>query len=150
MIQQLTACHPLKIWVSKNVNRRPDESPEDAHRNVVYDVESVGAITVAKRADSDVLVVDRQSKFFAVVEREKEENQRDWQKLAQRDWVDFCLASKVLQLTTPRDDEAISVKSEPSDEGDQLAASNDDEEVDSMMAEEDMPVGRGPGRPTGK
>lgn len=148
MVQQLTDRYPLKVWVSKNVERQAEENPEQAYQRVMDDVEAMGAIVVTKRANADVLVVDRLSKFYAIVQKEKEDNHRDWQKLAQRDWVEFCRSNKVLQLATPRDDDTDSVKSEVSDQEDQLAASEGD--ADSMIAEDDLPVGRGPGRPTSR
>jgi len=148
MVSQLTDRYPLKVWVSKNVQRDVDEGPEDAYANVVTQIESVGAIAVLKRAHADVLIVDMASNFFATVKKEKEENQRDWQKLAQRDWVDFCINSGTLELSTRRDEEGTTVGSESGGTV-EVEVNHNGIEVDSMM-DEDSPVRTGPGRPTGK
>jgi hypothetical protein len=148
MVQQLTTQYPLKVWVSKNVQRDVGEEPKDAYANVVSALESVGALVVERRAYADVLIVDRASNFYATVKREKEENQRDWQKLAQREWVDFCITNGTLELATQRDEEKPPTEPETADDGRTEVDQNGDE-VDSMM-DDDSPVRAGPGRPTGK
>jgi len=148
MVQPLPERFPLKVWVSKNVQRDVNEEADDAYKKVVRQLESVGALSVVKRAHADVLVVDMASNFFQTVKKEKEDNRRDWQKLAQRDWVDFCIANGTLQLTTPKDEEGTPAGSETGEAG-EVEVDQNGEEVDSMM-DEDSPVRTGPGRPTGK
>lgn len=148
MVQSLTDRYPLKVWVSKNVQRDVGEEAKDAYDNVVAQLESVGALAVAKRAHADVLIVDMASNFYNTVKKEKEDNQRDWQKLAQRDWVEFCITNRTLQLATQRDEERSTAGSENGGTRDMEVDQNGDD-VDSMV-EEDSPVRRGPGRPTGK
>jgi hypothetical protein len=144
------------------------ETPEEAHRNVIRDLESVGAVIVTKRAHADVLIVDMTSNFFNVVKKEKEDNERHWQKLAQRDWVVFCMANKRLQLTTKREDEeaeiiedgsVVQTEAEVQTEAGPgpaaglevgVEADRNGSDVDSMVAEDDVPSKPGPGRPTGK
>lgn len=135
MISNLTERYPVKVWVSKNVSRNADETPEDAQANTIRDLEGAGAIIVEKRAVADVLIVDVQSKFYAVVKKEKEERGRTWQKLAQRDWVDFCMQKRTVTLRTAGEDE------------DELSSGED-----SFVEEPAAPArtGTGPGRPTGK
>lgn len=145
MVQDHTDHHPLKLWVSRNVERKAGETPQEAYQSVVDDLESAGAIIVSKRAHADVLIVDPASNFYSTVLKEKEDNQRDWQKLAERDWVDYCLTNKQLQLMTVRDEEE-----EGSTEAGGAAASAVDQDFDELdsMAEEDSPIRTGPGRPT--
>jgi hypothetical protein len=112
------------------------------------------------------------SNFFNVVKKEKEDNERHWQKLAQRDWVVFCMANKRLQLTTKREDEAAEIIEDGAHSGSvvqteaeiqteagpgpaagpevEVEANQNGSDVDSMMAEDDVPSKPGPGRPTGK
>jgi hypothetical protein len=148
MVQPLTDRYPLKVWVSKNVQRDVNEEAQVAYDKVVRQLESVGALAVAKRAHADVLVVDMASNFFQTVKKEKEENRRDWQKLAQRDWVDFCLSNGTLQLATQKEEDGTPAGSEAGEAG-ELEVDQNGEEVDSMM-DDDSPVRAGPGRPTGK
>jgi len=117
----------------------------EAFQSVINDLESAGAIIVPKRAHADVLIVDPASNFYSTVLKEKEDNQRDWQKLAERDWVDYCVTNKQLQLMTVRDEEE-----EGSTEAGGAAESAVDQDFDELdsMAEEDSPIRAGPGRPT--
>lgn len=136
MVSNLTERYPVKVWVSKNVARNADESPEEAQGNTIRDLENAGAIIVDKRAYADVLIVDIQSKFYATVKKEKEARGRTWQKLAQRDWVEYCLQERTVTLRTTGEDE------------DELKSSDED----SFVEEPSAPIrsGTGPGRPTGK
>lgn len=131
---------PLKVWVSKNIERHDSETPDEALLNVTLQLEKAGAITVSKRAHADVLIVDTSSKFYQTVKAEKEKHGRTWQKLAQRDWVDFCIANKTLQWRTEQEGEA---------EG----GTGEDPGQDSFGEEDPVrsaAEGKGPGRPTGK
>jgi hypothetical protein len=148
MVQPLTTQYPLKVWVSKNVERDTGEEAEDAFANVVAQLEEVGALAVVKRAHADVLIVDMSSEFYKTVKKEKEDNQRTWQKLAQRDWVDYCTSSGTLQLATQREEERSTTGSELGNNG-EAEVDHHVDEVDSMI-EDDSPVKKGPGRPTGK
>lgn len=148
MVQPLSEHFPLKVWVSKNVQRDVNEEADVAYKKVVRQLESVGALSVIKRAHADVLVVDMASNFFQTVKKEKEENRRDWQKLAQRDWVDFCIANGTLQLTTHKEEEGTQAGSETGGL-EEVAVDQNGDEVDSIM-DEGSPVRAGPGRPTGK
>lgn len=138
MVSPLIPRYPVKVWVSKNIARNANESPEDAQQNAIMDLEAGGAVIVNKRSHGDVLIVDPQSKFYATVKKEKEASGRTWQKLAQREWVEYCIQERTVQLRTSRDDE-------DTDPG--LSAGED-----SFVEEEPMPTraGTGPGRPTGK
>lgn len=128
--------YPVKVWVSKNVTRNADETSEEAQNNTIRDLETAGAIVVDKRAHADVLIVDIQSKFYATVKKEKEARGRTWQKLAQRDWVEYCMRERSVTLQTPGEEE----------EEDKSGGE------DSFVEEPPAPVrsGAGPGRPTGK
>jgi hypothetical protein len=132
---------PLLIWVSKNVERHGQESQEEATQNVIKQVELAGAISVNKRAHADVLIVDKQSHFFKTVREEKERHNRTWQKLAERDWVDWCRKNGKLMWE----------KKEIEDEEETTAAAAEGVSAqDSFVEEEPRPAGRGPGRPAGK
>jgi hypothetical protein len=147
MVHDRTDHPPLKIWVSKNIQRQAGESPLEAYQSVVNDLESAGAIIVPKRSHADVLIVDPASNFYSTVLKEKEENQRDWQKLAERDWVEYCITNKEVRLMTMRDEEE---DGSTEDGGVADSAVNEDyDELDSMLDEE-SPVRNGPGRPTGQ
>lgn len=137
MVTSAPERYPVKVWVSKNVTRNADETPEEAQKNTIYDLESAGAIIVDKRAHADVLIVDIQSKFYATVKKEKEDRGRTWQKLAQRDWVEYCMRERSVTLQTA---------GEEGEEGEKSAGE------DSFVEEPPTPVrsGAGPGRPTGK
>lgn len=136
MVSNLTERYPVKVWVSKNVARNADESPEEAQANTIRDLENAGAIIVEKRAYADVLIVDVQSKFYATVKKEREARGRTWQKLAQRDWVEYCMQERTVTLRTAGEDE------------DEIKSSDED----SFVEEPPVPArsGTGPGRPTGK
>jgi hypothetical protein len=123
--------HPLRVWVSVNVARREPESAEEARAVVTELLLRGGCLAVTKRAHADVLIVDRNTNFFRTVQKEKEAGGRDWQRLAERDWVEATCEIKKVEWTGLGDEEG-------------------DDEVDSMA--EDMPMrgGKGPGRPTGK
>lgn len=136
MVNPTEPHHPVKLWVSKNIMRHAGESPEEAQQTITRDLESVGAVAVSKRAHADVLVVDPHSKFYETVKREKQEHGRTWQKLATREWVEYCLSSKTVSLHTRLEDE------------EDAAAASDGQ--DSFVEEEPGPVRTGPGRPTGK
>lgn len=125
--------YPVKVWVSKNIVRHAGESPEQALANVIRDLESVGAITMAKRAYADVLIVDFKSKFYEIVKRERQDHGRTWQKVVDRDWAESCLANKTTFLKAQNDEEAYGSDGQH-----------------SFVAEEAPPVRTGPGRPTGK
>ena len=71
MVQPLSEHFPLKVWVSKNVQRDVNEEADVAYKKVVRQLESVGALSVVKRAHADVLVVDMASNFFQTVKKEK-------------------------------------------------------------------------------
>lgn len=134
MVSSLMPRYPVKVWISKNVSRKADESAEDAQANTIHDLEAAGAITVSKRAHADVLIVDVQSKFYLTVKKEKETQGRTWQKLAQRDWVDFCIQTRSVTLQTLEEEDEM------------------DTGEDSFVEEPPVPIrsGAGPGRPTGK
>ena len=123
---------PLRAWVSVNVQRQEGESAEQARANVVALLECGGALSVSKRAHADVLIVDATSQFYKTVKAEKERAGRDWQRLAERDWVEACVRKQ--KLTWRR-------------------MESEEEDPDSF---EDQPngslsgSGKGPGRPTGK
>ncbi|WVR03708.1 hypothetical protein IAU60_000703 [Kwoniella sp. DSM 27419] len=128
---QLEDWRPLKCWVSVNVNREEGESPESARDVVVAKLEAGGALNVAKRSQADVLVVDENSQFAKKVHVEKKNNNRNWQRIVERDWVDGCWNNKKI---TWRMSEA------------------QEQEGEDSMAGDDTPYekGKGPGRPTGK
>jgi predicted transposase YdaD len=88
---------------------------------------------VLKRAHADLLVVDKQSRFYQTIKAEIAQYGRTWQKIAERDWVTDCVANGRLTWAVDRMEE----------EG--------GEEQDSFEEEEQVkPPGKGPGRPTGK
>lgn len=113
--------------MSVNIHRHEGESAEAARINVISLLESGGAISVSKRAHADLLVVDTTSQFYKTVKAEKEKFGRDWQKLAERDWVEACVQEKRLMWR--------SIKEE---------AKNGEESF------EDEPVGTGKGKGTGR
>ena len=123
--------HPLKIWVSVNINRHEKEAgPYIAQSNVQKALNEAGALIVERRATADLLVVDRKSAFFSnTVIKERQKYGRKWQRIVEREWVEDCVMRQ--RLTWP-------------------ATEEDDDEVDSMIEEEPPRQGRGPGRPTGK
>jgi hypothetical protein len=131
---------PLKVWVSINIHRAQGEVPQEAQARVISLVEERGALALPKRAHSDVLVVDKETKFYATVIKEMKEHGRDWQKVVQRDWVEDCVNSgKLGWVMAPGP--IVTAKAEEQD---------GEKENDSFEDEPERPKGRGPGRPAGK
>ncbi|WRT65810.1 uncharacterized protein IL334_002759 [Kwoniella shivajii] len=127
---------PIRAWVSVNVSREQDETPEAARDSLLEKLECAGAIGVGKRAQADLLVVDESSEFAKKVHGEKRKHDRHWQKIVERDWVDNCLRERKLSWRlTPQ----------------QLQERGDEEDNESFLGD-DTPTneGKGPGRPTGK
>ncbi|WWC68514.1 uncharacterized protein I206_102443 [Kwoniella pini CBS 10737] len=119
---------PLKAWVSVNVAREQDETPEQAQASLLDKLECAGAIGVNKRAQADLLVVDEQSQFATKVHMEKQKYNRHWQKIVERDWVDNCLKQKKMDWKLD----------------------NDNEDNESFLGDDvNHKEGKGPGRPTG-
>ncbi|WWC60432.1 uncharacterized protein I303_103004 [Kwoniella dejecticola CBS 10117] len=120
---------PLKAWVSVNVSREQDETPEEAQASLVSKMECAGAVGVHKRAQADLLIVDESSEFAKKVHAEKKKYSRHWQKIVERDWVDNCLRQKKLQWQVDKET---------------------DYDNESFLGD-DTPnkEGKGPGRPTG-
>ncbi len=121
--------------MSVNVHRQEGETAEEARSNVVSLIESGGALSVTKRAHADILVVDTTSQFYkTTVTAEKEKFGRDWQRLAERDWVEACVR-----------DERLNWRSGGGGGGEE------DGDEDSFEDEQErVNIGKGPGRPTGK
>ena len=93
-------------------------------------LERGGAVSVTKRADADVLVVDMTSMFVKTVKAEQEKNGRDWQRLVERDWVEACVREGRLIWT-------------PKEEDNQEREDSTEEEPNRVESR------KGPGRPTG-
>lgn len=126
--------YPLKVWVSKNVSRHAGETPEEALVNVTSQLEAAGAISLKKRKFADVLVVDTSSEFYKTVKKEKVAHGRTWQKIVQREWVEYCIKEQVVEIRHVEDEVQEEVNAGE----------------DSFVEEEPGPVRSGPGRPTGK
>jgi hypothetical protein len=133
---------PLKVWVSINIHRAQGEVPQEAQAKVTALFEERGALALPKRAHADVLVVDKESKFYATVIKEMKENGRDWQKVVQRDWVEDCVNTGKLGWAIARGP-IVTAKAEEQD-------AEKEQEYDSFEDEPERPKGRGPGRPAGK
>lgn len=127
---------PLLAWVSKNVHRVNGESALAAYDSVKTMLSKAGAIVIEKRAPADVLVVDAHSQFYLTVKKERTAAGRDWQKLAERDWVEDCIAKGMLTIWQSESD----LRKEGERESDN----------ESMLDEPVVGNGKGPGRPTGK
>ncbi len=98
---------------------------------------------VTKRAQADVLIVNRNTSFYKTVKDEKEKYQRHWQRLAERNWVESCAESGNLSWETVGED---------IDREGEVEAEEEDDDVDSMAEDEDYHTNtkkRGQGRPVG-
>lgn len=143
---------PLKIWTSANVQKSPTEyRPEDARDAVIDMVVRLGALVVQRRAMADVLVVDKTTAFYAVIQKEIETHgRRGKQKVVERDWVESCVtAGKLLwdgeQKPRIPTAEPAGIVAGRGPVKDSDAAS----QADSF--EDEGPIDKkGPGRPTGK
>jgi hypothetical protein len=135
---------PLKVWVSINIHRAQGEVPQEAQATVTRLFEERGALALPKRAHADVLVVDKESKFYATVIKETKEHGRDWQKVVQRDWVEDCVNTGKLGWAIAPMAPVVTGATTTAEEQDNK------KDNDSFEDEPAMPKGRGPGRPAGK
>lgn len=129
---QATFHSPLLVWVSVNIHRLPDSDPLVAKAAVVRLIEESGGLIVEKRSVADLLVVDRETKFYHTALAENVKNKRGWQRFVERQWVEDCVKAGKMKWP-PRE-----------------AGQRGEKEFDSMEEEEPPVKGRGPGRPTGK
>lgn len=113
-----------------NLHRQSEATPHEAQLAVQNQISRVGGLIVEKRANADLLIVDRNTDFYKTCLKEHLGAGRgSWQRFAERDWVDSCIRKG--KLVWPA-----------------MEVAQDDQD---SMAEEDRPVkGTGPGRPTGK
>lgn len=129
---------PLRIYVSLNVwrNARAGETATAARDAVASLVRQGGAIVVDRRAAADLLVVDRMTKAAQKLVDEMKRNERHWQRVVERKWVERCIKDKSM---LPFDMEPVS------------GSDSDDARSDDSFARDDPAAfKRGPGRPTGK
>ncbi|WWC88056.1 uncharacterized protein L201_002959 [Kwoniella dendrophila CBS 6074] len=125
---------PIKSWVSVNVAREQDETPDQARDNLMKKLECSGTINVNKRSHADLLMVDESSQFAKKIYEEKDKHHRFWQKIAERDWVDNCLREKKLIWNIEKEDDP-----------------EDDDDKDSFIEDSTATIkGKGLGRPTGQ
>lgn len=143
---------PLKIWTSANVQKSPNEyRPEDARDAVIDMVVRLGALVVQRRAMADVLVVDKTTAFYAVIQKEIETHgRRGKQKVVERDWVESCVTSGKLLWDGEQKPEVPAAG--PAGIVTGSAAVKDSDAVSQADSFEDEgPIDKkGPGRPTGK
>lgn len=84
---------PVPIYVSKNVYRSPVQLDVPVWKIVGDQLAGAGAIIVAKRSEADVLVVDRRSDFYKnTIKPEIQKFKRTHQRVAERAWVEQCMA----------------------------------------------------------
>ncbi|OCF56543.1 hypothetical protein L486_05393 [Kwoniella mangroviensis CBS 10435] len=127
---------PIKAWVSVNVTREQDETPVQARDNLTVKLECAGAVSVTRRASADLLIVDESSDFAKKVKAEKEKNNRTWQRIVERDWVDDCLKKKRLDWRITNSNTG----------GD---SDNESFVEDDTALKKGKDGGKGPGRPAG-
>lgn len=125
---------PLRFWVSINVKRDRAEPAEVAQAGIQAKLRRHGGLIVTKRSQADILVVNRETEFYRTVKKEIAAKGRHWQTTAEKDWVDACIRARELLSATDVD---LGLKRSPSTES-----------VDS--SDEEITIGRGPGRPAGK
>lgn len=126
---------PIRFWVSLNVKRDRAEPAEVAQAMMQAKLRRHGGIIVTKRSQADILIVNRETDFFRIIKKEIAEKGRDWQTLAEKDWVDACIQQGEL-LTTTDVDLGLKRPRSPS--------------VESFSRDDDVGrIARGPGRPTG-
>lgn len=125
---------PLRFWVSINVKRDRAEPAEVAQAGIHAKLRRHGGLIVSKRSQADVLVVNRETEFYRTVKKEIAAKGRHWQTTAEKEWVDACVAHRELLSATDVD----------------LGLKQRSLSVESVTSEDDVRIGRGPGRPVGK
>lgn len=126
---------PLRFWVSINVKRDRAEPAEIAQACIQAKLRRHGGLIVSKRSQADVLVVNRETEFYRTVKKEIADKGRHWQTTAEKEWVDACIAGRELLSATDVD---LGLKTQRSPS------------VESVTSEEDVRIGKGPGRPVGR
>lgn len=125
---------PLRFWVSINVKRDRAEPAEVAQAGIQAKLRRHGGLIVSKRSQADILVVNRETEFYRTVKKEIADKGRHWQTTAEKEWVDACIAAREL-LSATDVDLGLKPQRSPSVESSE---------------EDDVRIGRGPGRPAGK
>ncbi|TYJ55567.1 hypothetical protein B9479_003717 [Cryptococcus floricola] len=121
---------PLRAYVSLNLLKDKGEDGQPAARqSCSRDLLLHGALIVSKRADADIIVIDKTTKFYKDAKAENKKAGRSWQRFVERSWVRASLRTGKIAY---------------------WRAKHDQEENSGEESFGDEPlVQRGPGRPVG-
>ncbi|ODN73527.1 hypothetical protein L202_08028 [Cryptococcus amylolentus CBS 6039] len=79
---------PLRAYVSVNLCKfKGEEDGREARQNCSRDLLLHGALIVSKRADADILVIDKLTEFYKIAKAENKKAGRSWQRFLERNWV---------------------------------------------------------------
>lgn len=126
---------PLRFWVSINVKRDRAEPAEVAQGAIQAKLRRHGGLVVTKRSQADILVVNKETEFYRTVTKEIADKGRHWQTTAEKEWVDACIRRRELLSATDVD---LGLKRPRSPS------------IESIDSDDDIKIGRGPGRPPGR
>ncbi|ODN77126.1 hypothetical protein L202_05657 [Cryptococcus amylolentus CBS 6039] len=121
---------PLRAYVSLNLLRNNgEEDGRAARHNCSRDLLLHGALIVSKRADADILVIEKSTEFYKVAKAENKKAGRSWQRFVERSWVNGCLRTGKMGWRRAKHDQK-------------------EDSGEESFGDEPL-VQRGPGRPVG-